>query len=441
MSSATATRLLSSITLATILFLGSALSAVAQIATATATPTETATATATATATPTPTTTATPTVSATPTFARTPTGNHYQCYEVRRRPLPRRTAGLLDLFGPSVVDVKPAKRLCNPADKNDEDPTAPNDDEHLVGYKIKQVTPRPAKFPNIFVVNQFGVVTVDATKPEWLLVPSAKEVGAAPPPLGVPTIDHYKCYGVSRATKTNRLDIKVDDQFGTLRVDVKRPSRLCLPVDKNGEGIPAPTEQLMCYSVKQRQEPRFQAPPQIIVDNQFERSQLEPTRPTELCVPSVIQPACCGPTDRCIDSDGTTTAGDGIPGSVEVLLGDTIKPFPVVAPNGSGLALFDNTGMAAFSFGFAGDDLHAENAGACATGIPNAVHDLGFDCPVLDLNASLTNGQPEDCDLETGVGCAAPLPAPISYHDANGDDAWDNGEDIVLDVNHDGICN
>ena len=62
------------------------------------------------------------------------------------------------------------------------------------------------------------------------------------------------------------------------------------------------------------------------------------------------------------------------------------------------------------------------------------------DCVVLDLNGSLTDGQTESCDLETGAGCASPLPAPIKYHDANGNNAWDNGEDIVLDVNNDGIC-
>ncbi len=33
-----------------------------------------------------------------------------------------------------------------------------------------------------------------------------------------------------------------------------------------------------------------------------------------------------------------------------------------------------------------------------------ANHDLGFDCKVLDINGSLANNEPVDCDVEVGIG-------------------------------------
>ena len=403
--------------------------------------TETPTPTATATGTPTPTRTVT--ITPTPTVTQTPVGRHYQCYEVNRKPFTQfENVQVTDaLFGSSLVDVRQAKRLCNPADKNDEDPTAPNETEHLVGYNIRQVSPRFLKFPNIFIINQFGVVTVDAARPRFLLVPSTKEIGVVPPPQGPPTIDHYKCYNLARTARTNLENIKVDDQFGTIFEDLKRPAHLCMPADKNGEGIPAPAEFLVCYTAKANRDPRFIAPGPIFIDNQFNDSAfIGITRPTELCVPSIVRPACCGPNDRCIDADGTLTPGDGIPSSVQVVPGNLLTTFPVVAPNGSGLALFDNNGNQVFNFGFTGDDLAAQGSAACPTGMLNGVFDAGADCPVLDLNGSLTNGQTIDCNLETGAGCTPPLPAPITYFDANNNGSWDNGEDIVLDVNGNFVC-
>ena len=87
--------------------------------TATFTPALTSTPPATTTATPTPTTTATP----------TPGGlDHFQCYETHRPKLAHDPLSLVNAFGPpSMARLKRAKRICAPADKNGEDPTAPTD--------------------------------------------------------------------------------------------------------------------------------------------------------------------------------------------------------------------------------------------------------------------------------------------------------------------------
>lgn len=143
--------------------------------------------------------------------------------------------------------------------------------------------------------------------------------------------------------------------------------------------------------------------------------------------------------DRIIDADGTASTGDGIPGAVEVMVGDSLSSFPVAVPNDSGLDMFDNDGDAAWTFGPAGDDLHVEGPTFCATAIRDGDHDLGLDCKVLDLDGSLADQQPVDCDLEVGAFCTPPLPSPIKYHDGNGNGSWDDSEDIVLDVNNNGV--
>jgi hypothetical protein len=145
-----------------------------------------------------------------------------------------------------------------------------------------------------------------------------------------------------------------------------------------------------------------------------------------------------GPSkDRIIDADGTATAGDGVPGAVEVSTGDPLSTFPVAVFNNSGLDGFDNDGDGLWTFGFSGDDLHLEGPTFCAGAIRDADHDLGIDCKVLDHDGSLVDQQPVSFDLEVG---ASPDPR-VKWYDANGNGSYDDGEDIVLDVNNDGVFN
>jgi len=416
-------------------------------ATVTSTPTPTPTVTATITATPTPTPTVTVTRTATITVTPTPTitptvlpvGRHFQCYEVDRDPFTAiNGVSADDKFGDSTVNVVRQKRLCAPADKNDEDPGAPADPNHLLGYEIKQPDPRSAPIRNVVVNNQFGSLVVDIIRPDILMVPTAKSLTGPVAPLANPT-DHFKCYVVARSAKFRRNDVKVDDQFGTMMIDVKKPTRLCVAVDKNDEGVINPASELLCYQMKQATRPRFQGPEPIFINNQFGPDHIRLTRPTEFCVPSVSSFGCCGPIDQCIDTDGTLTAGNGIPGAVNVSLGAALKPFPDGGAN-NGLGMIDTDADDEWTFGPSGDDLIAEGIGVCPTGTANAAFNDGADCKVLDIDDGLVEGEPVDCNLETGAMCMAPLPAPIKYFDANGNDAWDNGEDIVLDVNGNGLC-
>jgi hypothetical protein len=213
---------------------------------------------------------------------------HFQCYELDRRPFtPIRDVSLIDQFGDGTVDVRRPKRICNPANKRNEDPSAPSLPDHLVSYEIRKTGARFERVRDVRVTNQFGTIDVDLRRPSRLLVPSAKSLTSPAPPLGPTILDHYQCYDLGRA-RTRVADVSVVDQFGTLSVDVKRPQSLCVAADKNGEGIQDPAAHLLCYQVKTTpQRTDFHGP--IFIDNQFGAGEFAFTRPTELCLPSTIQ--------------------------------------------------------------------------------------------------------------------------------------------------------
>jgi hypothetical protein len=174
---------------------------------------------------------------------------------------------------------------------NGADPTAADDPEHLVGYVIHQTAPRFAKITNEVVTDQFGTLTVDLVRPDYLKVPSAKSLTSPPPPLADPTLNHFKCYKVKHGTRRIPL-VTIDDEFGSLNLRVRKAFRLCVPADKNGEGITDPQIPLMCYLVKPVVGgPRFHPPVDpIYVNNQFGQSTYTIDHLQELCVPATLGP-------------------------------------------------------------------------------------------------------------------------------------------------------
>lgn len=73
------------------------------------------------------------------------------------------------------------------------------------------------------------------------------------------TLNDYKCYQIkpSPRTRFERRDLEIVDQFGTRTSVIARPTQVCNPVDKEGEGIGDPDAHLTCYKVVTRgREPR-----------------------------------------------------------------------------------------------------------------------------------------------------------------------------------------
>ena len=220
--------------------------------------------------------------------------DHFQCYGLTAPPPFTTIPGvsLTDAYGSSTVKVGRARRVCNPADKSSEDPSAPGHRDHLVAYTAKQSSPRFKRIRDQGFENQFGSLRLDIVRPELMLVPSATNASAPPPLPAAFGIDHFKCYRVT-GRKPAVPDMTVIDQFNTLVLRLGRPRRLCAPVDKQGEDPSAPQhpDYLLCYDLAAAAStPPLPNAGKVFVNNQLGARQFEALRPTELCVPSRKSP-------------------------------------------------------------------------------------------------------------------------------------------------------
>jgi concanavalin A-like lectin/glucanase superfamily protein len=200
---------------------------------------------------------------------------------------------LTDEFESGVVfDVKKPAGLCTPADKNHEGVRDPN--TYLESYQIDPGRPPHRPKVNVQVSNQFGTVFVDTIIPDRLLVPTAESLSEPVGPPGPNAVDHYKCYKVTLSPGEKFQTIRavaVADQFNSTPklFDLKKPTRLCTPVDKNDEGIKNRENHLMCYQVEAaKRQPPFVVADDIFVNNQFGPGRLDTLKEDELCVPSTI---------------------------------------------------------------------------------------------------------------------------------------------------------
>jgi hypothetical protein len=235
-------------------------------------------------------------------FAGTATtvGDHFTCYRSGASkgslkfpgvPNPPGTT-LVDQFGSSTVAVKKPTVFCAPTNKNAEDPTAPLHPEHLRAYQVKPAA-KPVLPGNVLVTNQFGSLRVDVKKPSRLLVPTAKSLVPPPPASPAPLTDHFQCYQVKITKGTDKFvpvaNVTVQDQFGTMIVTVKKPTALCAPVNKNNEAPGADTHpgHLMCYQIKQTSTPKFARVSGALISNQLGQETIDVKAPAEICVPSL----------------------------------------------------------------------------------------------------------------------------------------------------------
>jgi hypothetical protein len=201
------------------------------------------------------------------------------------------TVTLADAFESLDVTVQKPKGLCTPAELNGR-PLA-DAATHLENYPLKALKGQPKHVRQTALVkNALGTITVQTQKPAFLLGPTNESPVADPAPVG-PTIevDHYKCYAAKVAKDTPKfprgVTIGVGDQFiaPAQTFVVKRPTHLCTPVDKTGEGITHAFLHQLCYAVKPTVK---NAPhPGLFVHAQFGAERLDATKEERLCVPSV----------------------------------------------------------------------------------------------------------------------------------------------------------
>jgi hypothetical protein len=364
--------------------------------------------------------------------------DHYKLYSFVRPPVPAEDISLTDQFGREDFRLGRPLEVGLPVQKFRESGPGPEiqrPDEHLKCYRVRG----PDRRIQVRVFNQLRPEgsRMLVRDPRRMCTPALKnpEVGAPP------NANHYKCYGVS-AEQLPRVSeaMGLRDQFGDEATRVDRALFLCNPATKvSRHGTfepPFPEEHLVCYRLVSF----FPfAERDVLLRDQFGDQTLTVRSPRALCVPS--RKEIVAPRDAIIDADGTASPQSGDPAAREVTPGTALANFPTTTFNDSGLDMFDQDGNQAWTLGPNGDDLHAEGPTFCPTAIRNGVHELGFDCKVLDINGDLANGDQVDCDLEVGFSFSGmPCPPPgVRYHDANGNGAWDDGEDIVLDQNNNGV--
>jgi cysteine-rich repeat protein len=151
-----------------------------------------------------------------------------------------------------------------------------------------------------------------------LLVPTAKSlVAPPPPPLASTVLDHFKCYRV-RGARVRVPSVDVQTQFNPppappIKVSIKRPRDLCLPVDKRGEGINDPSHGLICYQVRTLPQ---NALPHVFTTDQFGSADYNLFGIRDLCVPLIEGPGVCGdgrinsPGEECEVGDDAACPGD-----------------------------------------------------------------------------------------------------------------------------------
>jgi diacylglycerol O-acyltransferase/trehalose O-mycolyltransferase len=225
-------------------------------------------------------TTTTTSSTTTTTLAPGTAADHFQCYKARTAPgAPPFRPGPVDLtdrFASRTATVVRPEGLCTPVDKNGEG--IRDAATYLVCYKA--VPRRPALGRSITERNQFGDYPLAVAEPRSLCVPSGKD-----PLLPAGDLDHFQCYKArkSQGVRFQRRPVTLTDEFGTRTASVVRPDSLCVPVDKNGEGIRNPGTDLVCYKVVPRRPASTRS---FAVRNQFGPDQLAVAGPRTLCVPS-----------------------------------------------------------------------------------------------------------------------------------------------------------
>jgi hypothetical protein len=219
----------------------------------------------------------------------------FLCYRIKAPRLPAiPPVSLVDQFEDTDVTLTKMRNLCTPADTAEEGVL--DLATHLVTYSVRNVpgTPRHVR-RNVTVVNALGTLALTTIKPELLLVPAAKGLVSQPPapPFTSHEVDHYKCYKVKVTTGTPKfprdVTTTIGDQFRSLAraFTIKKPRKLCTPVDKNGESIKNPAAHLVCYSVRKV---AGVTPHQRVNDvrtaSQFGDLTIGTVRESELCIPS-----------------------------------------------------------------------------------------------------------------------------------------------------------
>jgi hypothetical protein len=208
---------------------------------------------------------------------------HFACYATTRTNKGTTTVKLKDQFGSreAKVDRTAQGQLCNPARKNRE-ATVKNRRDHLRCYQTDE---SKAVGRTALLRNQYGPFKASVREAVGLCVPSKKTdlTKAGGPKAPTFKVDHFQCYAIRVSGKFQNRKVKLKDQFVTRTLEVKKPNRLCAPVNKNGEGIMHRVRHLACYEASTKPEVKRN----IRVNNQFGKEEFSTKRLASVCIPTL----------------------------------------------------------------------------------------------------------------------------------------------------------
>jgi hypothetical protein len=156
-------------------------------------------------------------------------------------------------------------------------------DGRLTCYKIKGPKLDAANRPVLGVEDRFGTLSLEVKKPALLCLPPSTS-----PSL---ILDPFVCYAVKdlKDPKFAAATVSLADEFGVNDGDfaVQKPAMFCTPAEVDGAEVAQPKGQLTCYKVKG---PKLDAGarPSVEVTDRFGALRLEASKPAFLCVPSSI---------------------------------------------------------------------------------------------------------------------------------------------------------
>ena len=227
------------------------------------------------------------------------TQDEFLCYStVTTRGTPRfvalRGIVLPDAFDQGHFDIRSPNELCSPADRSGGailDPVT-----HLERYQLTRWRGEaPYRRVTRHVTTGVGSLSLDATRPVALLVPSAENAIVPPAAPSATDVGAYKCYKVKVTPKTQKFPAdahaRITDGLSSpgRQFSLKRPRHLCIPTGLNG---PAATNApLVCYTVRlAKGEPRHVRKGGLFVANELEAGRVNTRREAELCLPAVLEP-------------------------------------------------------------------------------------------------------------------------------------------------------
>jgi len=230
----------------------------------------------------------------------TPVLDHFQCYATKRRKFPNQGVTVVDQFGTLEETVRRPEQLCVPTDKDGEGIT--DETDHLTNHALRRID--FTKRLNQTVVDQFGTLVLDVSRPSGLLVPTGKDGVTQQPPL-----DHFQCYHVKRSRggpKFVKQTVSISNQIETTTVTLLEPHRLCAPADKNDEDPSAPSHpnHLLCYRTSGG---RFGEETHSIT-SQFGTRDVLLIQRQDLCVPALKNPGPSTTSTTAVTTSSSTSS-------------------------------------------------------------------------------------------------------------------------------------